>query len=405
MTASRADPIAVTGVGLVTPLGADAGSVWRAWTAGESGVRFLAPDDSRLARGVDPCALPEIGRAGFVRDFEPRHHIQQGLLRRMDWVSRMFVSSARQAYRDAGLTELDEVARKRAAIVVGSQFGNQRETARYTRRLIDEGLAAGSPLLFPNLVLNAPAGNAAIELGFAGPNLTVSEHEASGEAALAAALDLLRSEACDLAVVGGVDEFGEVYLTALAERRLLHPEALPGSARRRRGWVVPGEAGAALLLESGAAARARGARIYAVVEDAFTVGSAGMLYDLPSPDAAARTLTDCVDAHGPADALLGLDDGGEPRRAIDRACLAALSERSGKRVGYATFREQTGDSGSVGAVGVALAALALDHGTFPDQGGAAVPVRRVALLGAARSGVLAPICLRAHDRAGASGTT
>jgi 3-oxoacyl-[acyl-carrier-protein] synthase II len=396
MSADREDDVVVTGVGVVTPLGAEVDSVWRAWTTGQSGIRVLTPADSRLARGVDPSALPDVGRAGFVRDFEPRRHIQQGLLRRMDWVSRMLVSSARQACQDARLPPLDEVARTRAAVVVGSAFGNQRETARYTRRLVDEGLGAGSPLLFPNLVLNAPAGYAAIELGFSGPNLTVSEHEASGEAAFAAALDLLRSEACDLVGAGGADEFGEVYLKGLAERRLLHPDARGGGPAGRRGWVIPGEAGSALLLERRRAARERGARIYAVVEEACTVGSAAMLYDLPSPEAAAVTLTECAAAHGSIDALLGLDDGGEPRRAIDRACLAALSRERDEPVRYATFRPQVGDSGSIGAVGIALAAIALDRGTFPDRGGAATPLRRIAVLGAGRSGILAPVCFRSR---------
>jgi 3-oxoacyl-[acyl-carrier-protein] synthase II len=399
MSDARDDPIAVTGVGLVTALGTGADSVWRAWTAGESGFRALEPSDSRLAPGIDPSALPDVERAAFVRDFAPRDHIRQGLLRRMDWVSRMLVSSARQAHRDAGLDELEGEALERAAVVVGSTFGNQRETARYTRRVLDEGLGAGSPLLFPNLVLNAPAGYAAIELGFAGPNLTVSEHEASGEAALAAAVDLLRSNRCDVVVVGGVDEFGEIYLQALAERRLLHPAvgwSNPAS-RRSSGWLIPAEAGMALVLEGSERARRRNAHVYGVVEAALTVGSRAGAYDLPPPAAAAQALTEAVLPHGRVDGFIGLADGGEPRREIDRACLAALADRQGAPVQYATFREQSGESGSIGLLGVALAALALDRASFPDRGGAATPVRRIALVGAARSGALAPICLASGD--------
>ena len=261
------EAIVVTGVGLVTPLGTGTDSVREAWTRGDSGVRVLGEGDSRLARGIDPSPLPEIGCAGFVRDFQPRDHVQQGLLRRMDWCSRMLVSAARLAVRDAGWSETDETALARTAIVVGSQFGNQRETARYTRRLFEENLGAGSPLLFPNLVLNAPAGYAAIELGITGPNLTVSEHEASGEAALAAAHDLLVSGACDRAVVGGVDEFGEVYLSALAERRLLDPRSEARPRRSSRGWIIPGEGAAVVLLEREELARRRRARPHAVLED------------------------------------------------------------------------------------------------------------------------------------------
>lgn len=398
MSIPREDAIVVTGIGLVTPLGTGAEAVWRAWTGGESGVRGLAADDSRLAPGIDPCTLPEVERAAFVQGFVPREHVRHALLRRMDWVSRMLVASARQALHDAGCDQLAEDERERAAIVVGSQFGNQRETARYIRRVLDDGLGAGSPMLFPNLVLNASAGYAAIELGFSGPNLTVSEHEASGEAALGAARDLLLSRACDLAVVGGADEFGDVYLEALAERRLLHPSVgwRKDITRRRAGWMIPGEGAAALLLERADRARSRGARIYGVVEEALTVGSEAGPYDLPSPAAAARAVRTFVLPHGAVDAYVGLDDGGAARRAIDRACLEALAEGHDAPVGYASFREQTGDNGSIGMLGVALAALAVHHGTFPDRERGAVRARRIALVGAARGGALAAISLRSR---------
>jgi 3-oxoacyl-[acyl-carrier-protein] synthase II len=386
------EAIVVTGVGLVTPLGTGTESVWQAWTRGESGIRVLAEGDSRLTRGIDPSPLPEIGCAGFVRDFEPRDHVEHGSLRRMDWCSRMLVSAARLATRDAGWNETDETALARTAIVVGSQFGNQRETARYTRRLFEVNLGAGSPLLFPNLVLNAPAGYAAIELGITGPNLTVSEHEASGEAALAAARDLLASGACDRAVVGGVDEFGEVYLSALAERRLLDPRSETRPRRSSRGWVVPGEGAAVILLERDDGARRRAAKPYAVLEDALIVGSHADPYRLPDPEAAARVLTEVLGARA-ADGLVALEDGGAARRAIDVRCREALG-RISPRVALAGFRAQTGDWGSAGMLGVGLAALALRRGELPDAKGGTLPVHRIALVGAARSGVIAPAVLR-----------
>ncbi|MBM4243708.1 MAG: hypothetical protein FJ148_07830 [Deltaproteobacteria bacterium] len=399
MSDPREDAIVITGIGLVTPLGTGADAVWHAWTNGDCGFRALEAGDSRLAQGIDPSDLPAVERAAFVRDFVPREHVRHGLLRRMDWVSRMLVAAARQAYRDAGCEAPDESERERAAIVVGSQFGNQRETARYTRRVLDAGIGAGSPMLFPNLVINAAAGYAAIELGFSGPNLTVSEHEASGEAAFVAALDLLLSGACDLAIVGGVDEFGEVYLQALAERRLLHPSVGWNKALTQRGagWLIPAEGAAALVLERADRARRRGARVYGVVDEAVTVGSGAGPYDLPSPAAAARTLRACVLPQGRVDAYLGLADGGAPRRAIDHACREALAAAQGAPVRYATFREQCGDHGSIGMLGIALAALAVHCGAFPDRELSSARVRRLALLGAARSGVLAPISLSSTD--------
>src|SRR5262249_9129189 len=155
----------ITGIGLVTPLGTGRAAVWSAFAAGSSGVRELAGGDSRLAAGIDPTPLPEAGRAGWVQGFVPRAHIASAHLRRMDWVSRMLVAATRLAFADAGLDPLDESLSESASLVVGSCFGNQRETATYLERLFTVGAAAGQPLLFPNLVLNAAAGYAAIELG------------------------------------------------------------------------------------------------------------------------------------------------------------------------------------------------------------------------------------------------
>src|SRR5262249_20810805 len=159
--------------------------------------------------------------------------IRSPQLRRMDWGSRMLVAATRHAFEDAGLLPLDAATRENAALVVGSCLASQRDTAAYLERIFRAGLAAGQPFVFPNLVLNAAAGYAAIELEVEGANLSVSEHEASGEVALATAADLLHGGGCDVACAGGFDEFGDVLLDALAARRLLAPQSLPAARREQ----------------------------------------------------------------------------------------------------------------------------------------------------------------------------
>ena len=61
----------------------------------------------------------------------------------------------------------------------------------FLRGLIAKGPALANPMIFPNLVLNASAGYAAIELGMRGPNFTVCRNETSGEAAVALAYDAI----------------------------------------------------------------------------------------------------------------------------------------------------------------------------------------------------------------------
>src|SRR5262245_23173905 len=131
--------VAVTGIGVVSAFGHGVAPFWRALVAGESGLRpirrFEAP--AALAGEVPPLAVGDVVRS------------LQG--RRIDWVSLMALAACRLALADARLETLDP---PRTGLGLGSAFGNLRETALFLDRLGARG--GGNPLLFPNLVFNAP---------------------------------------------------------------------------------------------------------------------------------------------------------------------------------------------------------------------------------------------------------
>lgn len=389
------DPVVVTGLGFVSPLGTGADEVWSRWSRGSSGVRHLESDDPRLARGVDPIALPPVGRAGFVRGFDPKRHIRSPHLRRMDWCSRMIVASATQAVADARLDLEDETTQTRTGLVVGSCFGNQRETQKYMDRVLDRGPAAGQPILFPNLVLNASGGYAAIELSIRGPNVSVSEHEASGEVAIATAVELLDGGLCDRVVVAGGDEFGAVYLDALRERRLLAPETAPDRTRddARRGALIPGEGAAALVLERASDTRARAHPACAVVSCVGLGSIECSPYLAPDPERAARELVERIEEapNRPVSAVFGGANGTEPRDSLDRAVLDSLGARQKTPPDYLRFDDLVGDWPSRGVFIAALAGLALRERHAP--GIARSPIERIVVPGSGRSGVLVPLVL------------
>lgn len=389
------DPVVVTGLGFVSPLGTGPEEVWSRWSRGSSGVRHLESGDPRLVRGVDPIALPPVGKAGFVRGFDPKQHVRSPHLRRMDWCSRMIVASATQAVADARVDLDDEENQIRTGLVVGSCFGNQRETQKYMDRVFERGPAAGQPILFPNLVLNASAGYAAIELSIRGPNVSVSEHEASGEVAIATALDLLDGGLCDRVVVAGGDEFGSVYLDALRERRLLAAETAPDRAREDacRGRLIPGEGAAALVLDRASRARARGRAAYAAVSR-VGLGSIGCSpYLAPDPERAARELVRMVEnaPDRPISAVFGGASGTEPRDALDRAFLESLGRHQGSPPDYLRFDDLVGDWPSRGILIAALAALALRERHAPGLERSAI--ERIVVPGSGRGGVLVPVVL------------
>src|SRR5262245_1118609 len=133
--------VAVTGLGIVSPIGVGSDAFWRALANGESGIAVNEGDPGSSAR---------------VRDFDARAFVGPTHLRRMDELSRWIVAACRMALAEAGLGE-GAVAPERIAIVVGSAIGNVAESSVYLERVFAKGPQAASPMIFPNLVLNASA--------------------------------------------------------------------------------------------------------------------------------------------------------------------------------------------------------------------------------------------------------
>src|SRR5207249_9860840 len=118
-----------------------------------------------------------------------------GTGRRLDWVSRAAAARSPPGLEAAGVDPA-RLAPARTARGLGSAWGNLRETTVFLDRLFARG--AGNPLLFPNLVFNAPLSYASIELGITGPTAMVAAQEASGEAAIAWGADVIEDDAADV---------------------------------------------------------------------------------------------------------------------------------------------------------------------------------------------------------------
>jgi 3-oxoacyl-(acyl-carrier-protein) synthase len=366
--------VLVTGIGLVSPLGERA-TFWEGVCAGASAV---AP-----ASGFDSGAAPP-RRAARARDWQPKAHVKPALLRRMDRFSQMIVTACRTALADAALA-LDPALAEETGIVVGTAFGNLSESEQFLRGLLAKGPALANPLTFPNLVLNAPTGYVAIELGLHGPNFTVCRGEASGEGALALAYDTIASGQADVLLAGGADEIAPVLLHMYADLGLLSPqdggrEWSSPFDRRRNGFVV-GEGAAMLVLERAERARARGARAYAELAGYATQSVPASPHDWPRPsDAAPAETARQLEALGwarpggtphPAGALDLIVSCANSTVALDgfeAANLAALLGEGASRALVTSVKGAIGEFGGAGAFGAAAAALALATGELPRLG-------------------------------------
>src|SRR5439155_1592257 len=202
------DYVNAHGTGVVSALGHGVEPFWRGLVAGASGLR-------PIRRFEVP---PGVALGGEVPPVERREVVLTAIGRRIDWVSLMALAACRLALADAGLGPgaLEPV---RTGLGLGSAWGNLQETAAFLDRLFARG--QGNPLLFPNLVFNAPLSYASIELGITGPTAMLSAEEASGEAAIAWGAEQVGEGAVDVCLAGGADELGAVLHQVLREGRLL----------------------------------------------------------------------------------------------------------------------------------------------------------------------------------------
>lgn len=411
LTAARwRGDVIITGIGVVTPLGCGRERFWSRLCAGESAIAAGQAPDGRRA-------------AARVADFAPRELISPTHLRRMDFFSRMIVAASRLALSDAGL-ELVAVAPDRLGIVVGSAFGNINDTLDYLQRLFVKGPALASPMLFPGLVLNAAASYTAMEIGATGTNFTVAQGEISAACAISLGCELIRSGRADVVLAGGGDELGRIVWSTYERLRGL------SSQRGGREWCSPydverngvilGEGAAMLVLESPGLARARGARMYAAIEDEILFGMPASLYDWPAEaGAAAEILRDFLYAapaeHGssarpPVDAVIGSGNSTRRLDGLEVALLARLFGEQGAMVPLTSIKGAVGELGGAGALAVAAAALSLDAQVLPPLCSlrtpmasvlplAALPARRMGLqrllqLCVARGGAACAMLLR-----------
>jgi 3-oxoacyl-[acyl-carrier-protein] synthase II len=250
MTVER---IVVTGVGVISALGAGREAFWHSLVGGASGLR--------------PLSLFTGGVAGEIAEFSPGPFIGTKGIRHFDRTALLLACAAKLALEDAGVRSgaADFPRDDQIGIAVGSTFGSIGSIAAFDTEALREGPSYVNPMEFPNTVLNAPASRVSILLGVTGPNATISTGEASGLDALGYATDFLRLGRTGAMLAGGVFGLGEDVYRGFAGTGALSASGLCAPFDRRRDGVVLGEGSCLLFLEPLSRARDRRARIYGEV--------------------------------------------------------------------------------------------------------------------------------------------
>ncbi|MDP2156257.1 MAG: beta-ketoacyl-[acyl-carrier-protein] synthase family protein [Nitrospirota bacterium] len=262
--------LAITGLGVISPLGTGRDEFWLGLRQGKTGFRKITLFDPRL---------PGIAKAGEITDFDPAIFLGKKGLRELDRSTRLVCSAAKLALDDAGLVINDDNS-DQVGVSIGATFGSLHSISQFDRVGLTEGPRYVNPSHFPNTVINSPASQISIRFRIKGFNTTISTGFCSGLDSLIYASDFLRLKRVEAVLAGGVEELCEETFQGFHLLGCLSgsdgTEQVCCPFDRRRSGVILSEGAAVIALEDLAAARKRGADILAVV-----LGY-GTAFDLPA---------------------------------------------------------------------------------------------------------------------------
>lgn len=270
--------VVITGLGVISPVGNDVESFWRALISGKSGI---GPSTSFDASRFDSKI------AGEVKDFEPAKYMDAKEAKRMEKFAQFAVAAAKQAVADAGL-DLTKEDTNRIGVIVGSGIGSLRIVEEQCKVYFEKGPSRFSPFMIPMLIVNEAAGHISITLGLKGPNSCVATACASGSHAIGDAFRIVSYGDADMMLAGGTESCvtalgvgGFCALKALSRRNDAPQKASRPFDKLRDGFVMAEGAGI-VVLESLEHALKRNARIYAEITG---YGMSADAYHMTAPDA------------------------------------------------------------------------------------------------------------------------
>jgi 3-oxoacyl-[acyl-carrier-protein] synthase II len=380
--ATASGQVAITGVGIVSPLGCG-------WEEFSENLR-------RGASGIGPVTTLDLSGAPVrvgaeVRDVRADERLGGKGLKYVMRGTRLLAVGVQAALADAGLDDVERTCAE-TGLVVGTAHGNFAQTTDYTQKILTRDPVDLLPMEGFDAALNSATNFAAVRFKLQACTRTVSSGFASSADALGTAAGLIRSGQATRVVAGGMEQLSlDAFLLAAEEGRLALGEGQGLSMpfdRRRRGFVL-GEGCYLLVLEDRDVARARGARVRGTLAgygSRFTGGGRG------------------ADTVGALMAMT-LERAGVAPGSLDLVCASANSSPEGDRVEATAIRQVVGSDvpvtavksmlgecmGASGALQTAAALVALESGTIPPTINTTEPDPEIAGIALATRPVARPV--------------
>ena len=253
--------IAVTGLGVICPVGNTVKAAWDNILAGKSGIRPLSHFD---VSGFSTRF------GGTIDDFSVTDYISPKDVKKMDPFMHYGLAAGIQAFQDSGVEVREENA-DRIGVAIGAGIGGLWGIEQGRLSIEDGGPKKISPFYIPSNIINMIAGNLSIKFGLRGPNFAIVTACSTGTHCIGDAARIIERGDADVMVAGGAEMAttptglgGFCSARALSTRNDDPETASRPWDRDRDGFVLSDGAGV-IVLEEYAHAKRRGARIYAEV--------------------------------------------------------------------------------------------------------------------------------------------
>ena len=279
--------IAVTGLGLLTPVGNDVASAWDAICNGKSGITPITRFDvSEFSTRF----------GGSLQDFDRDKYIAPKEARRMDEFMHYGIAAGVQALEDSGLEE-SGFDPERFGVAVGSGIGGITTIEETALQIHESGPRKVTPFFVPGSIINMISGNLSIRFNLKGPNISVVTACTTGTHNIGLAANMISNNQADIMLVGGAEmATSRVGLGGFCAARALStrnddPERASRPWDKDRDGFVLSDGAGVMVLEEMEHAQKRGATIYA---ELVGFGMSGDAYHMTAPPEGGEGAARCM---------------------------------------------------------------------------------------------------------------
>ena len=359
--------VAVTGIGIVSPIGLDRPSTWKGLLSGQCGVDRITSFD---AAGYETRIAAE------AKGFDPLTCMDRKEAKRTDRFVQLATAAALEAVKHAGL-EINPSNAARIGCIIGSGIGGIGTLSEQYDNLRNKGPTRVSPFLIPMMIVDMASGHVSIRLGTKGPNFCTVSACSSGADAIGESFEMIRRGDV-LAMVAGGSEAAIVPIGiagfsaagALSTRNENPKEASRPFDAGRDGFIM-GEGAGILVLEDLEYAQSRGVHILAeLVGYGATADANHITQPAPGGEGGARAMKIALDKAGmePKD-IDYINAHGTSTPLNDKFETMAIKSVFGPeayKVPISSTKSMTGHLlGAAGAVEAGISVLSILEGAIP----------------------------------------